>query len=146
MAHRLSGLAPPPADGDPRATMHWVRRMEIVSAVGCFVAAVAFGDPAWLRWVLVALGLVSLSPWPGAAAILHKADNDPGVLISDPERRRERGRRALWITSLLEVALLFVVGLVVGGLSVAIVLGASGVVCSLGGAWLYRRWLRSGAP
>jgi hypothetical protein len=138
MAHRrLSGLIPPPADGDPRATMRWVRTMEIVSAFACFAAALAFGDPAWLRWALIALGLVGLSPWPGAAAILRKADNNPGVLISDPERRRARGWRAIKIMSVLLVAVVFLIGLVAGGWGAALVMGILGAR----GAWLYRRWV-----
>lgn len=139
---RLSGLAPP-ADGDPRATMRWVRTMEIVSAVFCFVAAIAIGDPAWARWVLVAMGVVSLSPWPGAAAILRKADKNPNVLISDPERRRERGQRALAIMSVLLVVTMFLVGLVVGGWSVALVMAILGGFGALGGVSLFRRWTRA---
>jgi hypothetical protein len=128
---------------DPRDALRWVRTMEVVSAAGCFVAAVAFGDPAWLRWVLVALGLVSLSPWPGAAAILRKADKNPGVLISDPERRRARARRTLKIMSVLLVAVMSLVGLVAGGWGAALVMGILGALGALGGVWLYRSWERA---
>lgn len=141
---RPSALAPPPADGDPRETMRWVRRMEVVGAVFCFVAAIVVDDPAWARWVLIAFGVLGLSPWPGAAAILRRADRNPDVLVSDPERRRARARRAMRFTAAGEVALTFLVGLVVGGLSVAIVMGVLGGVGALLGVWLTGRWLRSG--
>jgi hypothetical protein len=140
---RLSALAPPPAGGDPRDTLRWVRRMELVGAVFCFAAAVMIGDPAWARWVLVALGVLGLSPWPGAAALLRKANNNAPVLVSDPEHRKARARRAMRITAAGEVALVFLVGLVVGGLSVAIVTGLLGLAGALLGVWLTGRWLRS---
>jgi hypothetical protein len=143
MAHQLrSRLAPPPADGEPRETMRWVRRMEIVSAVFAFVVAAIVSAPAGLRWALVALGLLALSPWGGANTILRKADKNPDVLIADPERRRERGRRVLWIMSAFEIVVLVAIGLVMGGASLALVMGVIGVFCALAGAWLFRRWAR----
>jgi hypothetical protein len=56
MVRWRSHLAPPPAGGDPRDVIRWVRRMEIVVGV-CLIAAAALLDVAWARWVLVgALG------------------------------------------------------------------------------------------
>lgn len=127
---------------DPRLVLRRVRMAEIAGAIACFAGAALVGDPAWMRWVLVALGLIALSPWPGPAALLRKADDRPEVLVRDPDLRRARARRAMWITATAELALLFVVGLVVGGLSVAIVLVIVGALCVPPGVWLAGRMMR----
>ncbi|HET6505159.1 MAG TPA: hypothetical protein VFG42_00090 [Baekduia sp.] len=67
------------------------------------------------------------------------------VLVDEPEpdrRRRARGWRTLWAMSASEVAVLVLAGLVVGGGSVALMMGIIGVLCALMGAWLFHSWAR----
>jgi hypothetical protein len=80
-------LMPPPPNTGPRETLLWVRRMEVVGGIGCFALAAAFWTSTWWNWCLLAAGVISLSPWPGARAILRRADRHPDVLITDPQRR-----------------------------------------------------------
>ena len=142
MARLGSALAPPPPGGDPRDIIRYVRRVEVVTGIGCIVAAAVWNDLDWLRWVLVATGVFSLSPWPGAAAILRRAERDPGVLVADPERRRARGRRVVLILAPLETVIGFAVGYVLGGWTVAVIMGPLIGVGAFAGAWLYLRWAR----
>jgi hypothetical protein len=117
--------------------------MEIVSAVFAFIVAALVWDVAWARWLLIAMGLLSLSPWPGAARILRRAERDPGVLVSDPERRRARGRRAVLIIVPVQVAIAFAVGYLIDGWPAAIYVGALAAIASFGGVWFYKRWART---
>jgi hypothetical protein len=130
----------PTAATDPREALAWVRRMEIVCGVCSLAAGVVLWNDGWRHWLLIATGLIGLSPWPGARAILRRADRRPGVLVDDPARRRARGRRAV----LAQVPAYAVVGLLVGlvtggGWSAAIVLaGLMGASAALG-AWVFLR-------
>jgi hypothetical protein len=142
MVRWLARLVPPPASGDPRDVIRWVRRMEIVAGV-CLIAAAALLDVAWARWALVACGLLSLSPWPGAARILRRAESRPGVLISDPERRQARGRRAVLSLVPLQIVIAFGVGYLIDGWPAAIFVGAVASVGALGGVWFYKRWAKT---
>ena len=74
-------------------TLRWVRHMEIASAIAALALGIALWSQGWWHWVLIGVGILGLSPWPGAATILRKAERRPEILVSDPERRRTRGRR-----------------------------------------------------
>ena len=73
--------------------MRWVRRMEIAGGIASIVASAALWGSGWVHWLLLGVGLFGLSPWPGAAAILRRAERHPEVLNHDPERGRARVRR-----------------------------------------------------
>jgi hypothetical protein len=133
-------LLPPPPHAEPREVLYWVRRVELAGGVACLALAGAFWTGAWWNWALVVAGASGLSPWPGASAILRKADRRPHVLIADPHRRAARERRAILDVAPLYAGILFVVGLVASGLGAAIfmgVLGGIGAILSV--LWLRRR-------
>lgn len=89
----MERLRPPPVSAGPRATLRWVRRGEIAGGIASIVAGAALWDSGWVHWLLLGVGLFGLSPWPGAAAILRRAERHPEVLNHDPERGRARVRR-----------------------------------------------------
>src|ERR1700733_564818 len=111
----LSRLGPPGSKADPRETLRWVRRVELVSGLVSVASGLALWGAGWWHWVLVAFGLVGLSPWPGVKTIIGRAPHDPGVLVSDPDRRRARARLAgaIVVPGYLLVGL--VAGYVAGG-------------------------------
>ena len=139
MARRLlAALLPPPSSADPRATLRWVRHLEIATGL-LVIAGGALAGTGWWRWVLIGIGLLGLSPWPGAAAILRRADRKPGVLVTDPERRRARGRRVLRVLVPVYIAIALVVGDLIDGWPAAI---TAGLLVGIGaglGAWLVVR-------
>jgi hypothetical protein len=55
-------------------------------------AALTWSGQRW-SWVLASAGLLLLSPWPGPAAILRRAETHPEVLESDAERGPRRSGR-----------------------------------------------------
>jgi hypothetical protein len=117
--------------------------MEVVFGVACLIGAVVLIDVAWARWALIGVGLLGLSPWPGAGAILRKADHNPDVLIADPDRRRARGRRAVMFIVPLYTFVGFAVGYVIDGWPAAIFVGLI-VAASAGlGAWFFLRWAKT---
>jgi hypothetical protein len=81
-----------------------------------------------------------LSPWPGPAAILRRAETRPEVLESDPERGRRRARPALLITVPLAGVMGAVVGYVADGAGAAVVVGGLTLAGALLGGWLYLRF------
>jgi hypothetical protein len=97
----------------------------------------------WARCVLVALGLLSLSPWPGAARILRRAERRPELLIGDPDRRKARGWRAVLILVPLQTVIPFVVGYLIDGWPAALFVGGIAGISALGGVWFYARWVRT---
>ncbi len=126
---------PPPAGADPRETLRWVRRYEVISGLAALVLGLVLWNEGWWHWLLIGVGLLGMSPWPGAQAILRKAERKPNVLITDPDRRRARGRRA----ALVQIPLYLVGGAVLGyqldGWPAAIFMGAlMGAGAGLG-AW-----------
>ena len=140
MAHRrLSGWMPPTAATDPRETLRWVRRMELVSGGAAIIAGLALWNDGWWHWVLIGVGLLGFSPWPGARAILRRADRKPGVLVSDPERRRCRGRRVALVQVPLYAISGFVIGYLVDGLGAAIFMGLALGLTAAFAAWLSLR-------
>jgi hypothetical protein len=92
---RLRTWFAPPRNGDARETLRWVRRMEIGAGVLGLIAAATTWSGEWWSWLIVGGSLLSLSPWPGAAAILRSARSRPEVLITDSEHCNMRGRRFL---------------------------------------------------
>jgi hypothetical protein len=124
--------------GDPRETLRWVRRMEIGGGVLGLAGAVVSWSGEWWSWLIVGGSLLSLSPWPGAAAILRRAEKRPEILIADPERRRERGRRLLRYLMPLNALVFTAVGYVVLGVGGALFFLA---LAAVSGALLY--WLLS---
>jgi hypothetical protein len=140
MAQRLmSGWAPPTSASDPREILRWVRRMEIVTGLAAIVAGIALWSAGWFHWVLVGVGLLGLSPWPGPQAILRRAERKPGVLVTDPERRRTRGRRAAQILVPVYATIGFVAGYLVDGLGAAIFMCVAMGLSATLGAWLFVR-------
>jgi MFS family permease len=118
--------------------------MEISTGIAALVFGGVLWSAGWWHWILIGCGVLGVSPWPGARAILRKAEKKPSILISDPERRRRRKRRmALWLPP---VAFVYVSGLgyVLGGWGVAItcaVLGGLGIGL---GTWISLRADRRG--
>jgi hypothetical protein len=143
MARRLfSAVLPPTSSADPRAALRWVRHLEIVTGL-LVIAAGVLSDTGWWRWLLIGVGLFSLSPWPGAAAILRRAQRRPEVLITDPERRRARARRVLLVLVPAYVVIGAGVGYLIDGWLAALATGLLiGVSAGLGG-WLVIRRERS---
>jgi uncharacterized membrane protein YedE/YeeE len=140
MARRLlAALLPPPSSADPRATLRWVRRLEIVTGLLVIAGAVLLSGTGGWRWLLIGVGLLGLSPWPGPAAILRRADRKPGVLVTDAERRRARGRRVLRVLVPVYIAIALGVGYLIDGWPAAI---TAGLLVGIGaglGAWLVVR-------
>jgi hypothetical protein len=93
MRSLLLWFAAPSPEADPRATLEWVRRMEIVGGIAAILLAVTFWGEGWWSWVLLGVGVLGLSPWSGARAILRRAERKPETLVTDPGRRRTRARR-----------------------------------------------------
>jgi hypothetical protein len=136
----MSGWVPPTSASDPREILRWVRRTEIVSGLAAVVAGIALWNAGWYHWLLIGVGLLTLSPWPGPRAILRRAERKPGVLVTDPERRRTRGRRAVQVLVPVYATVGFVAGYLVDGLGAAIFMGiAMGLSAALG-AWVFVRW------
>ena len=113
--------------------------MELVTGLGAIGAGVALWGAGWVHWVLIGVGLLGLSPWPGAHAILRRAERKPGVLVSDADRRRDRGRRAAQIQVPIYAIAGFVIGYLVDGLGAAIFMGAAMGFSAALGAWLFTR-------
>jgi len=115
--------------------MQWVRRWEVLSGLGSIAVALAFWDSSWWQWGLLAVGLLAVSPWGGAATILRKAERDPSVLIADPERRRARARRFAFIAGPAYAVVGAVVGYVIDGWGLAIFVAACSGLAAAAGAW-----------
>lgn len=129
----------PTSSTDPREALRWVRRMEILTGLVALAFGIALWSAGWWHWILIGTGLLGLSPWPGARAILRRADRRPGVLIDDADRRRARGRRAVLVQVPIYVVVGVVVGLITGGAGAAIVIGGlMGASAGLG-AWAFLR-------
>ena len=133
--NRLRAWITPPPGGDPRKTLLWVRRMEIVGGVANLGIAAATWSGEWWSWLLVAIGVLSLSPWPGVAVILRKAEKRPDVLISDPERRRQRGVRFLRYFVPVYVLVFTASGYLLEGVGGAIFFFVVGSIGAAAGVW-----------
>lgn len=111
--HLPRALKPPPSDADPLETFRWIRRCEI-----------------------------AIAPVGGASSLLRKAERDPSVFVSDPERRRERAKRFLIFFVPLFVISGAIIGFFMDGWGAAVFMGvlmASGAGL---GAWTTVRRLR----
>jgi hypothetical protein len=134
-----SWLRPPAPEADPRESLRWVRKFEVVGGAGVLLLAVILRDQGALPWVLVVVSLLSFSPWPGAGAILRKAERRPEILASDPARRRARGLRTIQILVPAYAVGGFGVGFLAGGLTIALIVAAAmGAAAVLGGWWYLR--------
>jgi hypothetical protein len=129
-------LTPPKQGSTPQDTLAWVRRMEIV----CGVAGLAFGlqlwSDGWLHWLVIAGGLLCISPWPGARQILRRAERHPEILITDRERSQRRVRSFIFVWVPIFVVAATALGYAYGrwlGADVNFVLIGSGAVI---GGWL----------
>lgn len=136
----LPSLVRPPApETDPGESLRWVRRWEVVSGIGAIALGLALWNVGWWHWLLIGVGLFSLAPWPGTQAILRRAERKPGVLVTDPDRRRARARRVVAIQSPILVAAAALAGYVLGGWGAAITIGALIGAGTALGAWLMLR-------
>lgn len=86
-------LTPPGRDTDPREKLAWVRRMEIVGGIIALSFGIELWSAGWWHWLIIAGGLLGLSPWPGPQQILRRAEHHPEVLSHDPERGYRRARK-----------------------------------------------------
>jgi hypothetical protein len=130
---------PPSAATDPHETLRWVRSWEIVSGIAAIAFGLALWNGGWWHWLLIGVGLVGVAPWPGAQAILRRAERKPEILISDPDRRAARARRVVAIQAPILVAAGALLGYVVDGWAAAITMGAfMGVSAALGAWWVLR--------
>jgi hypothetical protein len=140
--HLKAWVVPPSLRADPVETLRWTRRMELASGVLGIVFGVVTWSEGWWHWALIGTGLLALSPWPGAAAILRKARTRPDVLVRDPERRRARGRRAGVIAAAVEVVVMSTVGYVAFGWSGAAVLAVLSLASGALAVWYLVRRMR----
>jgi hypothetical protein len=133
----------PPADGDPIEVLRWVRRFEIIAAVFAVAVAIAEWDTDWLRWTMLGLALLSLSPWPGAATIIRRRERTgrPTTTLS-PEARRTRARRATWATMAYILVGSFVLATILAGPGAGLIVAIIALACSIPGVLLARRWTR----
>ena len=111
--------------------------MEIFSGVAALLGAATLWHEggAW-RWVLLASGLLGLSPWPGPGAIVRRAERRPDVLIADPERRRARLRRTLAIIVPAQIVIFASAGYAMLGAGGAALMAVFGALSGALGAWL----------
>ena len=129
-----------PRRQDPRELLRWSRRLEIAGGVVALVVAGLTWSGEWWSWILVAVGVLGLSPWPGPAAILRNAETRPEILETDPERGRRRARRSLMIMLPLATLIGVAVGYAADGAVGALAVGALMLVGAALGAWLYLRF------
>lgn len=86
-----------PRDGDARETLRWVRRMEIgVGVLGLVAAATTWSGEWWSCRGSSSVEASRASPrGREPRRSCAKAETRPEILITDPVRRKERGRRFL---------------------------------------------------
>lgn len=133
--HRARSWFALPTGGDVREELRWVRRMEITLGSVGLIAGAASWSGAWWSWLIIGGSLLSLSPWPGVGAILRKSESRPETLITDPERRKERGRRFLRYFLPIYVAIFAGGGYVLLGVDGAIFFFAIAVIGGGLGVW-----------
>lgn len=129
----------PGPDTPPGETLRWVRRWELITGLACVVLGLALWGYGWWHWALLGVGVIGVSPWPGSAAILRRAEHDPTVLVTDPDRRRARARRATLFTVPAYALPGAVAGYVVGGWAVAVIAAVGMGLSAVVGAQLYLR-------
>ena len=114
--------------------------MEIVTGIAAIALGIAFWNEGWWHWLLIGVGVSGLLPWLGAASILRRAEHDPSVLESDPERGRQRGRRAALVGVPAILVAGGIAGYAAGGWGGAAAMGALAGGSGALGAWWYMRW------
>jgi hypothetical protein len=135
-------LLQPPREAGPRASLLWVRRIEILSGLLALTFGLLEWSQGWWHWLLIGFGLLGLSPWWGVGRILRRADSGPEILNHDAERGYHRARRFLiiWLPTFIIAAA--AIGYAYGhwlGAGINIVLiGGGGTL----GGWLTLKWLR----
>jgi hypothetical protein len=115
--------SPRPRRQDPRELLRLSRRLEIAGGVVALVVAALTWSGEWWSWVLVAVGVLGLSPWPGPATVLRNAETRPEILESDPERGRRRARHSLMIMLPVATVIGMAVGYAADGASGALAVG-----------------------
>ena len=128
-------VLPPGPDADPRVTLRWVRRWEVVAGVASIGLGLALWGEGWWHWLLIGLGLLSISPLGGAATILRKAERDPDVLITDPARRQQRARTVALVGIPFHAVFGAVAGFAVGGWRLALFMAALAAIIAAAYAW-----------
>jgi hypothetical protein len=126
--------------GDPRETLRLVRLVELATGATSVVFGLVLWGEGWWHWVLIAAGLAALSPYPGPAAILRRAETHPEILNHDPVSGRRRANRMLAVMLPVWTVGAGVAGYLLDGWPAAIfmsvLIGGSGAL----GAGLFR-WL-----
>jgi hypothetical protein len=117
--------------------------MEIISGIVLVGLGIALWGIGWWHWVLVGLGLLGVSPWLGVRRILRRAERDPSVLVSDPERRRARARRTAPVTAAVQTVVCAGVGYALDGWPAALYVGGLGALGSAMGVWWTLRRFRA---
>lgn len=136
----LPSLMPPAPGAGPEEHLRWVRRVELHGGIFALGLAAVFWDEVVWRWLLIAAGVLSLSPWPGPQALLRKAERKPTVLLTDPQRRRARAKRVALILPPVYCDIVGGIGYVLDGWPAAIFMGAlTGLGTSLACWWFLRR-------
>jgi hypothetical protein len=131
-------LRPPGPEADPREGLRWSRRGEIFCGLGAIAFGIAFWNEGWWHWLLIGVGVFGVLPLWGPAAILRRAERDPSILVSDPQRRRERGRRASLAMVPAAAAIGALIGFAGGGWRAAALVGVlTGVSAALGAWWVW---------
>jgi hypothetical protein len=139
MERRSSWFHIPTVDTDPREALRWVRHVEILTGVLSIAVGIEMWSDGWWHWILIAGGVVGISPWPGVRQTLRRAERDPGILTADREVRLRRRRRVLPWLAVAQILLGGGFAYLIGGLGAAIttaVLGSIGVAVA---AWLMVR-------
>lgn len=133
-------LSPPGRDTNPRDALAWVRRIELLSGGAVLLLGIALWAGGWWDWVLIGLGLLSLSPWPGARSILRRAQTRPEILNHDRDRGRVRARRFVVVWVPVSVLLASAIGYAYGQwLGAALNFVLVGLGAGLGAWWVFRR-------
>ena len=133
-------LSPPSRDTDPREALAWVRRVELLSGAVVLLIGISLWAGGWWDWVLIGLGVLMLSPWPGVRSVLRRAETRPELLTHDRERGRARARRfaVVWVPVFVLAA--SAIGYAYGHwLGAALNFVLVGLGAGLGAWWMFRR-------
>lgn len=120
----------------------WVRRIEILTGCVAISLGVQSWSDGWVHWLLIGVGLMSLSPWPGVRQVLRRAERRPEVLRQnyEPEGAR-RARRVVILGAPVAAVIAAAIGYAYGrwlGAGIDFVL--VGFSAGLGGWWSLRRF------
>ena len=141
--HLFRSLKPPRSDADRRETFRWIRRCEIFGGIYAIAIGLALWNAGWWHWIPIGLGLYGIAPLGGATSLVRKAERDPGVFVTDPERQRRRANRFLLLVMPFYVIFGAVIGFLLGGLGAAIFIGLLMAVGGAVGVVVARRRMRA---